>query len=372
MSNDSSTTNGSDTSSSDSSKRKLVISAFLIIALVSAGNWVYQRFTHVYTDDARISADMIDVSSKVSGWIVEFPVSSGDQLQQGDLMAVIDSRETALKLQELEARVSAMTADYEGQQAEIKMVEKQTSGALQAARSQLNVSEATLSSADSELEFRASEWKRSQALRSKKIISLQDYESAQTSFRKAKQAREAAVGNVAQARAKLIEAEANQSRLQVMERDLAKFQFERDSLRAQLERERIDLSDRRITAPRKGIIDKIFVDNGEYVQPGKRLALLHDPENIWVNANIKETEIRHVKVGQQVAVSVDAYPDMKFVGTVAKIGHAATSQFALLPSTNPSGNFTKITQRLSVKIALQQQDSLLKPGMMVEVAIDVR
>jgi len=353
-------------------RRKVILGLFLIVALVSTGNWLYQRYTHVYTDDARISSDMIDVSSKVSGWIVEFPVSSGQMLEKGQLIAVIDSRETVLKLKELEARVSAMTADYEGQQAEIKMVEKQTSGALQAARSQLNVAEASLSSADSELEFRASEWKRSQALRQKKIISLQDFEAAQTSFRKAKQAREAAVGNVAQARARLIEAEANQSRLNVMERDLAKFQFERDSLTAQLERQRIDLSDRRITAPTAGIVDKVFVDNGEYVQPGKRLALMHNPEKVWVSANIKETEIRHVKVGQPVEISVDAYPDRAFSGSVEKIGHAATSQFALLPSTNPSGNFTKVTQRLSVKIALEQQELLLKPGMMVEVSIYVR
>ena len=357
---------------SDNNKRKLIISVFLIIALFGAGNWIYKRFTHVYTDDARVSADMIDISSKVSGWIVDFPVSSGDILQQGEMIAMIDSRATTLKLQELDANVAAMTADYQGQQAEIKMVEKQTSGALQAASSQLNEAQAALSSANSELEFRASEWKRSQTLRNKSIISLQDYESAQTSYRKAKQAREVAIGNVAQARAKLIESEANQSRLLVMERNLAKFQFQRDSLHAQLERERIDLSDRRITAPSHGIVDRVFVDNGEYVQPGQRLAILHNPEKIWVSANIKETEIRHIEVGQRVVVSVDAYPDLEFIGKVAKIGHAATSQFSLLPSTNPSGNFTKITQRLSIKIELEQQGSLLKPGMMAEVAIDVR
>ena len=356
----------------DNNKRKLIISLFLILALIGSGHWGYQRFTHVYTDDARISADMIDISSKVSGWIVEFPVSSGDLLQQGDTIAMIDSRATSLKLQELNANISAMSADYEGQQAEIVMVEQQTAGALQAAGSQLNVAEAALSSAVSELEFSASEWKRSQALRDKKIISLHDYESAQTSYRKAKQAREAAAGNVAQARARLVEAKANQSRLLVMERNLAKFQFQRDSLKVQLERERIDLTDRRITTPSDGIVDKVFVDNGEYVLPGQRLAILHNPDKVWVSANIKETEIRHVEVGQRVVVSVDAYPDLEFIGVVSKIGHAATNQFSLLPSTNPSGNFTKITQRLTIKIELEQQGSLLKPGMMAEVAIDVR
>ena len=100
--------------------------------------------------------------------------------------------------------------------------------------------------------------------------------------------------------------------------------------------------------------------------------MMHDPDNVWVDANIKETEIRRLRPGQSVDVSVDAYPDEVFVGTIEKIGHAATSQFSLLPSTNPSGNFTKVTQRLTVKIALQQRDGLLKPGMMVEVSIDIR
>jgi membrane fusion protein, multidrug efflux system len=352
--------------------KTLAIAIFLLIAVLAFSHWLYQRMTHIYTDDARITADMIDISSKVSGWIVQFPIASGDTLQQRDTIAVIDSRETQLKLEELEASVLAMTADYEGQQAEIVMVEQQTTGALQAARSQLHVSEAALASASSELEFRASEWQRAQTLRERKILSQHDFESAQTLFRKSQQGRQAALGQVASARAKRVEAHADQSRLKVMERDLEKFRFERQSLRSQLERHRVDLQDRHMVAPQKGVVDKAFVDIGEYVHPGRRLILMHNPDKVWVNANIKETDIRHVKVGQSVVVNVDAYPNEKFSGRVAKIGHAATSQFSLLPSTNPSGNFTKVTQRLTVKIPIDQRDHMLKPGMMVEVEIDIR
>ena len=106
--------------------------------------------------------------------------------------------------------------------------------------------------------------------------------------------------------------------------------------------------------------------------PGQRLALVHDPETIWIEANIKETEIRKLKIGQEVDVSVDAYPDTQFRGRVLSVGNATTSEFALLPSPNPSGNFTKITQRLPVRIAIEQQGGLLRPGMMVEINIDIR
>ncbi|MEH6558934.1 MAG: HlyD family secretion protein [Oceanicoccus sp.] len=352
--------------------RKVILTGFIIVAIAAASYWVYQRVNYVYSDDARIAADMIDISSKVSGWLIDFPVSSGDLLQKNDVLAVIDSRETSLKLQELESHISAMAADYEGRQAELSMVEQQTTGALQAAQSQLSVAEASLAGSVSELEFRASEWKRAQALRERRIISQHDYEADKSLFKKSQQGRQAALGSVASARAKLVEAQAAQSRLIVMERHLARLKFEQESQVAELARHRIDLQDRTMVSPLKGIVDRIFIDPGEYVQPGRRLLMMHDPDNVWVDANIKETEIRRLKAGQSVDVSVDAYPDETFTGVIEKIGHAATSQFSLLPSTNPSGNFTKVTQRLTVKIALAQRDDLLKPGMMVEVTIDIR
>ncbi len=113
----------------------------------------------------------------------------------------------------------------------------------------------------------------------------------------------------------------------------------------------------------------MFVDVGEYVTPGQRLVLVHDPKRVWVEANIKETNIRSLSVGQSVDIKVDAYPGEEFKGTVQIVGSAATSQFALLPSPNPSGNFTKITQRLPIRIAIDNPEEKLRPGMMVEVKI---
>ena len=120
------------------------------------------------------------------------------------------------------------------------------------------------------------------------------------------------------------------------------------------------------------MIDRVFVEEGEFLGEGRRVLMLHDPENTWVEANIKETQVRRLKVGQRVAIDVDAYPDDKFIGRVAKIGGAATSSFALLPTPNPSGNFTKVTQRIPVKITFEQRPRPLAPGMMVEVEIDTR
>ena len=99
---------------------------------------------------------------------------------------------------------------------------------------------------------------------------------------------------------------------------------------------------------------------------------MHDPNEVWVEANIKETQVGRLKLGQKVLVAVDAYPDDTFTGRVSRIGSATTARFALLPTPNPSGNFTKITQRVPVKIDIVDPPKPLTPGMMVEVEIDVR
>ena len=120
-----------------------------------------------------------------------------------------------------------------------------------------------------------------------------------------------------------------------------------------------------------GVVSRTFIDKGEFVRPGQRLMLIHDPNNIWVEANIKETELRHLEVGMPVTLSVDAFPDHAFEGMVERIGQAATSEFALLPNPNPSGNFTKVTQRVPIRISVAQEDTMLRPGMLVVVEIDI-
>ena len=120
------------------------------------------------------------------------------------------------------------------------------------------------------------------------------------------------------------------------------------------------------------MIAKTFANKGEYVFAGQRLALFHDPDKIWIAANVKETDIADVELGQKADIVVDAYPERKFTATVYRIGRTATSKFALLPDPNPSGNFTKVTQRLPVRLLFDQKDVLLRPGMMVEVDIDIR
>jgi membrane fusion protein (multidrug efflux system) len=351
-------------------RRQLLVAG--LIAGVGLGWWIYQRSIHVYTDDARVSTDLVVISSKVAGRIEQLAVKEGSLLKVGDLIAQLDSRETRLLLAELDAQLKAMEASISQGTAEISMVERQTGGAQQAARSQLRAAEASLASSNSALQLKEAEWHRSESLRERGILSQQGWEQARSAFQVAEQNQNRAQAQVASAQAKLVEANAFRDRLAVLEQQQVRLSYERDRVEHQLQRQQVILDERSIISPLSGIVDQTFVNSGEYLMPGQRIAMIHNPLDVWVKANIKETEIRHLQLGQLVQVTVDAYPDQLFSGEVVRIGNAATSQFALLPNTNPSGNFTKITQRLPVKIAVVQEQPLLKPGMMVEVAIDIR
>ncbi|MEC8919303.1 MAG: efflux RND transporter periplasmic adaptor subunit, partial [Pseudomonadota bacterium] len=141
---------------------------------------------------------------------------------------------------------------------------------------------------------------------------------------------------------------------------------------AKLEQEQLRIADLQIDSPIDGVINKTLIDQGEYVSAGQPILMMHDPSKLWVEANIKETDIGALRVGQSVSITVDAFPDQAFSGHVAVIGRAATSQFALLPDPNPSGNFTKITQRIPVRIRFDDGPTdLIGPGMMVGVDIDI-
>ena len=180
-----------------------------------------------------------------------------------------------------------------------------------------------------------------------------------------------ASAQLATANAMLAEARAARREVDLIVRERETLQLRKAEVRARIERQLLDLADRVVVSPLPGVVSRAFVEVGEYVQPGQRIALVHDPRRIYVEANIRETDIRRLSLEQSVRLEVDAYPDQTFEGVIKMIGAAATSEFALLPNPNPSGNFTKVTQRLPVRIAVDQLDGMLRPGMMVEVYIRI-
>jgi len=347
------------------------ILAFTILLASSLwlGWWFYDRSQYVYIDDAHIASTMISVSSRIPGWVVEFPVDEGERVNVGQTLVSIDARDVKLQLSELEASLATQQSEYERKQSELAMSKEQISSNIEAQRSALAAAEAGLSGAQVELTQSEKDLNRAKSLLRQKMISDETFEERKTKYDIAVQSHHRNEAEVSAAKAKLLSAQADLARLDVLNKELEIIRGKRNELEVQRERLTNQLSDHIISSPISGVVDETFINSGEYVYPGQRILMLHDPNHVWVKANIKETEVRHIQIGSEVRISVDAYPGKTWKGHISNIGNAATSQFAMLPAPNPSGNFTKITQRLEIKVKFEANEEKFKPGMMVELQI---
>ncbi len=345
----------------------------LALALAAAGIFGYREFRErvlfLHEEDARIRADMVTVASRVAGWVTHVAAREGQTVAQGTVLLEVDQRDAALALQELDAQRGAVAADRARLVVEQALVRSQTESHLQSVRAELTAAKVTLSSLEPQRSLARNELKRSQQLFAKKMASQSQRDQAETQLQRVEREVRIAAANLQGAEARVREAEAERARFEVLAGQRAVLEQREAEIVTRMQRQRLDLEDRTVRSPLSGVVDRKFVEAGEYVSPGQRLMLLHDPAQVWIEANIKETDLRRLAVGQAVRVRVDAYPDEAFEGKVERIGHSATSTFALLPSPNPSGNFTKITQRVPVRIALAQREARLRPGMMVEIKI---
>lgn len=355
--------------------RRIVRYAALVLVLAVAGyfinDWFQKRQANVFVIDSRIASDMIKVGAQEGGLITGLEVATGDRVARGQVMVRMDTRTLEQEAAETRASIRQLDAEREQLNAEQVLEQARIKASEETARARIAVSSARRKSVDALLAQAVRERERAEDLHRRKIVSGQAVDDAR--------AREADLSaRLLEARAAIVEAEAElrrataeRERQGVMIQRKASVEAQRAAMAARLEQLETRLADRDVPAIIDGVVDQTFVEVGEYVRPGQRLLMIHDPENVWVAANVKETELGRFNVGSKASVTVDAYPGRTFEGTITWIAPAASSQFALLPNPNPSGNFTKVTQRVPVRIDLAGEKDGLRPGMMVEVAIHV-
>jgi membrane fusion protein (multidrug efflux system) len=351
--------------------KAFLIGAAAIALLAWAGHWLVHRWTHVYVDDARIDGEVVTIASRVSGWLTELPVIEGDEVKKGQLLARVDERDSVLQREVLQARLKAIEGQMSVMRAQTGQVDQETLGKYQSETNRLAAAEAEVASLEANLKQARYDYDRAVDLHGQKWLSQQALERARTTLQQAQESHRKALSEVEAVRGTLSAAGGSRKQLSVMQQQLLVLSHQATEIRAEVQRQEIDIADRTIKSPADGRIVMTFVRKGEHVMVGQRIAMFHDPKQIWVQANVKETAVGLLKPGMKADVRIDAYPGHVFSGEIYRIGQAATSKFALLPDPNPSGNFTKITQRLPVRILLSEQDLMLRPGMMAEVDIAV-
>ena len=350
--------------------RLVVILAAAIGLLYAGARWVHWRYTHVHLIDARVAAETVTVASRLPGWLVSRPAEEGQIVEVGQLLAEVYGENAKLDLAAMAVQLRAAEAEVRKLQAQIVQTRAATGAALEEAASRKVAAERALAVVGEQVKSLREDYQRDERLAAQQMVSAQRLLHSRTALSTAQMDFERQRAEVLAAEAQVRRAQAG-TQIEALVADAERATAEAEQLRARIAAARLDVADRSIKSTIRAVIDRTYANPGDYLAAGQRILQMHDPARIWIEANAKETEIEHVRVGQEVEIDVDAYPDRVFRGKVIRIGNAATSTFALLPNPNPSGNFTKVTQRIPLRIEVQQVENLLRPGMMVEVTINV-
>jgi membrane fusion protein (multidrug efflux system) len=333
-----------------------IILPVLVLASGVSGGWYWWNVLRFLqsTDDAYVESDISLISPKVEGYIKEVRVADNQEVAEGSVLFVIDDRDFAAKVAQAEAAVAteeAMVTTY-GSRLDLQ-------------RAMVEEAQATLDSAEADLSRAQRDFTRYSALMSSDFASRQRFEQAQADSRKAEAA-------VARSRAALAAA---QNQLAVLRSQRHEEEGRRQQARATLQLARNDLENTVIRAPISGVAGNRAGQVGQYVKAGTQLLSLVPLSRVYVTANFKETQLTHMRPGQLAQVSVDAYPDLTIDGRIESFAPASGAQFSLLPPDNATGNFTKIVQRVPVRVALPANSPLigrLRPGLSVTVTVDTR
>ena len=333
-----------------------IILPLVVLGLGATGGWYWWNVLRFLqsTDDAYVQSDMSLISPKVEGYIKKVKVTDNQEVAEGAVLFVIDDRDFKAKVAQAEAVVAtgeATIATYENRlKLQQAMIEQAT---------------ASVASVEADLARVQQDYKRYSTLMSTDFASRQRFEQAQADARKGEAA-------VAKSRAGLA---AEQNQLAVFRSQQREEQAKLQQGHANLQLAQNDLENTLIRAPISGVAGNRAGQVGQYVKPGTQLLSLVPLSRVYVTANFKETQLTHMRPGQLAEVSVDAYPDLTLDGRIESFAPASGAQFSLLPPDNATGNFTKIVQRVPVRIALPEKGplaGLLRPGLSVTVTIDTR
>ena len=328
-------------------------------ASLLAGVWYGYRYVTewrfiVSTDDAYVKADVAILSAKVAGHLLSAPVVENQPAKAGDILAQIDPGDYRLAVEAAQDRIDTQSAT-------VSRIEAQERAQV-AAVAQAHAQQAAIQADQTRA---ASEFERTQSLVEKNFATPQRLDQARAD-------RDRTVAAVAGAEAAVNAAEAN---LAVLRAQRAEAERVRDELKTALARARRDLDFATVRAPFDGVVGNKAAQPGAFVTPGARLMALVPVDTAYVEANFKETQLGRIARGQKATILVDAYNDRRIEGVVDSIAPASGAQFSLLPPENATGNFTKIVQRVPVRISVPvdiARTGILRPGLSVVVDIDTR
>jgi membrane fusion protein, multidrug efflux system len=337
--------------------KRAALALAVVLGIAAAGDFGrYYLTTGQYletTDDAYVQADSTIIAPKVSGYIAEVLVADNEKVKAGQLLARIDDRDFKTALNQANADVAASEAAVHNLDAQIELQ-----------RPLIQQQAAEVDAAEANLKFAEQERTRYDDLMKSGSGTVQRAQQTDAALR-------AQTAQLEQGRAGLLAAN---KKIEVLETQRAQAMAQLDHARAVEAQAALNLSYTKVTAPVEGTVGARTLRVGQYVQAGTQLMAVVPLDQVYVVANFKETQLTHVRDGQPVELRVDSFHSTRLKGHVDSLSPASGLEFALLPPDNATGNFTKIVQRVPVKIVLDDQslNGLLRPGMSAVPTIDTK
>lgn len=330
-------------------KKLVAVAGLIFIVFVCGGAWWWLKYTGVVsTDDARVKGTIVTVSSRVSARVEDLLVQEGDEVQAGQVLAKLDSKELEAQVAQAKASLATAQAKLAGLKAGNRPQQVAQAGA-------------AIEQAAANLENARKTYERIEVLYRQGAVSAQQLDTAQAAL------------SVAQAQYHGADESYSLTAEGARPEDIQAATAQVEQAEAALKNAEIQLEHAVIKAPIAGVVAIKAVNAGESVSVGQPIVNIANLKDVWVAANIDETYVGKVHTGQSVEFTIDAYPGQTFIGQVSEVGAATGSQFALLPTENTSGNYTKVTQKLPIKIKVANNEAYaLKPGMSAIVNVLVK
>ncbi len=345
-------------------RRRPILPFIAAAAAIVVAMWGWRRYqfsrTHVETDNAQVDGHITPIAPKVQAFVAGVRVEENQAVSEGDTLVVLDDRDLRVRLSQAEADLATALAAA-GNHGRTGQVQAQ----LAATEAQEQSAQATVASAEAALRKATADLERIRGLAAQKIVAAQQLDAAQAAYESAQANLDAAKRMAAAAGSQVTASGAAVSAAD--SRVL--------SARAAVETARLQLSYTVLTAPASGIVGRRTVEPGALVQVGQTLMSVIPDHEVWVTANLKETDMAHIAVGDSASFTVDAFPGHRFTGHVESLSPATGARFALLPPDNATGNFTKVVQRVPVRIAVDggvDTTHRLLPGMSVVATITTK
>jgi membrane fusion protein (multidrug efflux system) len=411
----------------------LALGGIVVLAALAYGGWVwYQAVHYVWTDDAYVEGTISPVSVKVAGHVAELFVRDNQTVKQGDLLLRVDPRDFQAKAAQARAAVATGEANLRAARSEVPLAREGTRAQIDQARASLEgsrvavkSSEATVEETRARLEAKRAaaaamradvagaqsaqreagrELERQRALLKSNLVARRDFDRAEAAnetatanveatqrrlaqTEKEVQQAEAEVASrvhavdqtkqhVAEARAALARAESQLHQVAIKDAEVSRAEARLREAQADFAFAELQLQHTEVRAPLDGIISKRSVEVGQVVQMGQPLLAIVPLQDVWVIANLKETQLARIRPGMKAEVTVDGFPDRAFTGVVDSISSGTGARFSLLPPENATGNWVKVVQRVPVRIHLDARDlsnpHVLRAGMSALVTIQVK